>query len=363
MSMVKYKEKNLRLKDGKWYIDFTFKHKRIRKFAGWTKEQAKNTLAKLRLELLNEDLGFKKPGAENIPFEKFTQEWLEIYARPNKKSWRRDELSLKSLIPWFKGKNLSDIKPDLVEAYKAKRKLEVSPATVNRELACLKTIMNKAVEWGKLEVNPIAKVKKFREQTVKERILTNEEITRLLEAAAPHLRPILIVLLNTGMRRGEVLNLKWSDVDFKTGYIFIGDSKSGKSRRVPMSGLVYETLERLKENKRSEFVFSNSATGEHIKDIKTGFHAACRRAGIKGVRIHDLRHTAASKMVEAGVDLVTVSKILGHSSIQMTMRYAHPTAEAMRRAVESLADLLEKRRQKDDSLPKESSISYSKISN
>jgi integrase len=94
-------------------------------------------------------------------------------------------------------------------------------------------------------------------------------------------------------------------------------------------------LEALRGPKReSEFVFSNPKTKEHVKDIKTAFKAACRRAGIKGVRLHDLRHTAASKMIEAGADLVTVSKILGHASIQMTMRYAHPTPENMRCAVD-----------------------------
>lgn len=98
----------------------------------------------------------------------------------------------------------------------------------------------------------------------------------------------------------------------------------------------------------AEFVFYNPETMTNMKDIKTAFKAACRRAkkdpddekdpGIVGLRLHDLRHTAASKMIEAGVDLVTVSKILGHASIQMTMRYAHPTPENMRRAIEHLAE-------------------------
>jgi len=140
------------------------------------------------------------------------------------------------------------------------------------------------------------------------------------------------------MRRNEILSLKWADVDF---------AKSGKSRKVPMNASVYGTLKTL-PRMSAEFIFFNAETKAHVKDIKTAFKAACRRAEIKGVRLHDLRHTAASKMIEAGADLVTVSKILGHSSIQMTMRYAHPTPENMRLAVSKLGDILGSTRQEVD---------------
>jgi integrase len=228
------------------------------------------------------------------------------------------------------------------------RKAEVSPATVNRELACLKTLFNKAVEWGKAETSPAAKVKKFRENNARERILSPEEARRLIGCAAPAIRPVLIVALNTGMRRTEILSLKWRDVDFAKSFILIEDSKSGKSRKVPMNTFVYRILKDLPRTS-SEYVFFNPGTNDHVKDIKTGFWAACRRAGLSGVRLHDLRHTAASKMIEAGADLVTVSKILGHSSIQMTMRYAHPTPENMRLAVGRLGEILDPSGQKADS--------------
>jgi len=140
--------------------------------------------------------------------------------------------------------------------------------------------------------------------------------------------------------------LRWRALDFPRRVILIEESKSGKARKIPMNDVVYNSLHDLPRT--PEFVFFNPETGNHIKDIKTAFRAACRRAEIKGVRLHDLRHTAASKMIEAGVDLVTVSKILGHSSIQMTMRYAHPSPENMRRAVERLGEILDSTRQKVD---------------
>ncbi len=243
-------------------------------------------------------------------------------------------------------------KGETVVRFRAKKKTLISPATVNRELACLKTVFNKAVEWGRLENNPIRRVRKFKESNPRERILSAAEALSLVENAAPSIRPILIVALHTGMRRNEILSLKWKNIEFAREYILIEDSKSGRSRKVPMNAAVLEALRARPRD--SEFVFFNPETKDHIKDIKTALRAACRRAEIKGLRLHDLRHTAASKMIEAGVDLVTVSKILGHASIQMTMRYAHPTTENMRRAVERLAEILNPTRQKVNtvSIPK-----------
>ena len=188
------------------------------------------------------------------------------------------------------------------------------------------------------------------------------EVNQVLEfAAAPGIKPVLIVALNTGMRRTEILSLNWRDVNFAKSFILIENSKNGKARKVPMNDFVYKTLKEI-PRLSSEHVFFNPETNDHVKDVKTAFHAACRRAEIKGVRFHDLRHTAASKMIEAGADLVTVSKILGHSSIQMTMRYAHPTPENMKRAVERLREQLDPMAKNDSAItvpkPLRSLIAY-----
>ena len=167
--MVKQKkDRNLKFQEGKWYVDFTAQGKRIRQFGGYTKEQARNTLAKLRIDKLDEKLGFKKPELEDVPFEKFADDFLELYSKQNKRSWQRDEASLNVLKKFFKTDTLQSIGPEKVERFKAKRKAEVKPATVNRELACLKTLFNKAVEWGKLEESSLGAVKKFKEPPGKE---------------------------------------------------------------------------------------------------------------------------------------------------------------------------------------------------
>jgi len=349
-------EKNL-FKDskGRWRIYFRCKGRRVRKIIGPSKRQAEEHLAALKADILRDpyDFGRKKP---EVLFETHADEFLELYSKQNKRSFSRDEISLNHFKEFFKGKYLLEITPDLIEKYRLKRRADgLSLSTINRELACLKTCFSKAIEWEKMERNPAAKVKKFHEPNAKERILTIEEMKRLLNAASPELRPALIIALNTGMRRGEILGLRWRDVDFVKGFILIEDSKSGRSRKIPMNGLVFETLRAM--NRDREFVFENPETRTNIKDVKTAFKGACRRAkkdpknendkGIEGVRFHDLRHTAASRMIETGADLVTVSKILGHATIQMTMRYCHPTPENMRRAVEKLSEVLKESGQQE----------------
>lgn len=349
MKTTKKGERNIKFKDGKWYLDFTFEGKRHREFGGYTLTQARSALAKRRIERLNVKLGFvkslKKP---DVPFEKFADEFLELYSKQNKRSWKRDVTSLKTLKPFFKGQLLQDIGPEDIERYKAKRLAEVSAATVNREVSYLKTLFTKAVEWGRLETSPGTNVKKLKEANYKERILTQDEAEILLSRTNPRARPVLILALNTGMRRGEILSLRWENVDFHKGFIFIEDSKSGRSRNIPINNLVFEALKGIP--RQSEFVFFSAATQNHITSVTAAFKSACRRSGIKGLRFHDLRHTAASWMVMGGADLVTVSKLLGHSTIQMTMRYAHPTPESMKKAVSILAKIQDQTRQKVDTV-------------
>jgi integrase len=346
-------DRNLTKRETGWYLEFQFRKKRIRRYGGPTKEAARNTLSKLRVDLINEDLGFKKQVVEPIAFATFADEFLKLHS-VHKRSVRGDGYIIARLKEYFKGETLQTIGPEKIARYVAKRKTEVSPATVNRDLSCIKTVFAKAVEWGKISENPARTIKKLRGEKSRERILTADEADRLIKSASKSIRPVLITALNTAMRRNEILSLKWGAVNFQKRVILIEESKSGKSRNIPMNNAVHDALHDLP--RVSEFIFYNSETKTHIRDIKNSFHAACRGAkkvlddekdpGIVGLRFHDLRHTAASKMIEAGVDLVTVSKILGHSSIQMTMRYCHPTPENMRKAVDLLEGMLDPSRQK-----------------
>lgn len=345
-------------KNGKWVIDFTCKGRRITRVMGFSKREAEARAVAIKADILRDpyEFGRKKP---EVLFEDQAKEFMELHSKLNKRSWMRDEDSLAHLKEFFKGKYLSEITPDSIEKYRLTRKADgLSPATINRELACLKTLFSKAVEWEKCETNPARRIKKFRETGVKERILSVDEMRHLIDKASSAIRPVLVVALNTGMRKSEILSLRWENADLLKGYILIEDSKSGRSRKIPMNGQILEALGGLRQER--DFVFANAGTGNHVQDVKTAFKGACRRANIKGLRFHDLRHTAATRMIEAGVDLVTVSKILGHATIQMTMRYAHPTPENMRRAVEKLGEFFQKSREKVETVVIRPLVSYSK---
>jgi integrase len=156
-----------------------------------------------------------------------------------------------------------------------------------------------------------------------------------LKAKSKHLEAIIITALNTGMRKGEILSLKWENVDFKNSYITIERSKNGEIRRIPMNKQLTTILKNVRELKRStEYVFSNN--GKPCTDIKTGWWRALRDTEITNFRFHDLRHTFGSRLGMAGVDIKTIQELMGHMDIKMTMRYSHPTPEHKRKAVEIL---------------------------
>jgi integrase len=178
------------------------------------------------------------------------------------------------------------------------------------------------------------------------RYLSPEEEARLMTALEGHrayLRPILIVALNTGMRKGEILTLKWSCVDFQRGIIYVVNTKNGRNREVPMNAAVrQEFLQLQNPASESEYVFVNPETGRNLVEIKKGFAGACRDASIKNFHFHDARHTAATRMADAGVDAFTIAEILGHTTMQMTKRYTHALGENKRQAVEALSGYAER---------------------
>jgi len=237
------------------------------------------------------------------------------------------------------------------------RRDKVKTGTINRELACLKHMFTIAEKLGKFDdKNPVKQVEFFQERQYVMRILDREEIKRLIDAAADPLKSILIIALNTGMRKGEIFNLRWSDIDFIDHYIHIKKTKSNVMRKVPMNSLVAVTLKSIE--RKADFIFPSqwSKKQKHIRDVFGSFKNACKKAGINDLRFHDLRHTAATLMVTGGVDLATVSQILGHSTIQMTMKYAHPTPENKRKAVNVLASIFEPEREKPGTIQAQDQI-------
>lgn len=325
-------------KRGQWYIDYYVQGRRLREKVGRSKRRALRALDARRGEIAQGR--FHLAEVKRSPrFEEVGAEYL-AWARANTRGAGKVAGLLRQLGRAFAGRTLREITPWLIERYKQERRAAlvfgrpIRPTTINRELSCLRRLFSLAVQWGKAESNPVRGVKFFPEDGQCERVLSPEEIERLLTACTAHSRPFVLLALNTGMRRGEILGLTWDRVDLAGGVLTLTHTKNGKVRRVPMNALVRETLRTMPRS--GPYVFGGARP---YGAIKTGWLAACRRAGLSGVRFHDLRHTAATAMVLGGQDLATVKELLGHSDIALTLRYTHPTPESKRRAVGVLEGL------------------------
>jgi integrase len=195
-----------------------------------------------------------------------------------------------------------------------------------------------AITWGKSTDNPVSQVKFFREENGRTRFLTNEEEEQLLSQCGPHLTPIVITALHTGFRKSEILSLAWGNVNFRQRTITVeaAYAKNGEARSVPMTERLTETLRELPGKDNASNAVFLTRMGTPYRRIAKNFARACNRAGLTDVTFHELRHTFASRLVMAGVDLPTVQALLGHESITMTMRYAHLAPEHVRAAVSVL---------------------------
>ncbi len=325
-----------------WTIDYRDENgKRIQKALPHvqSREEAVFILSKKIVEVFNGKHGIERR-RETIGFTAFSEVYLQDYAMTAKKSWKTDACRLKALKRFFKDIDLRAITPLMIERFRKSRlKAGSTKSTSNRYLALVKRMFNIAIEEGYTEENPVRKVKFYSEKdNLRERILTEAEERKLMKTCSETLRPILIAALNTGMRKGEILNLTWSQVDFKNRRIRVEKTKSGKVRFIPINDILFYELNILREmDGQSPYIFFNSETGKPYVDMKKGFKAACRRGEIKGLRFHDLRHTFATRLVEKGVDIETVRDLLGHSSIIITQRYTHSNDDRKRKAVELLS--------------------------
>jgi excisionase family DNA binding protein len=338
-SVILRKTKN---KEVSFYIDYQIEGRRVRKVLKGISTRAEAVKA------LNSEVAAALQGkfpwkAKNLrmTFLEMADLFLEKYSKVNKRGWKKsDRVYLKKLKAFFGGKKLADISAQMIEEYKQKRLSDgLKKSSVNRELSCLRKIFNVAIAWGYASDNPVTKVKFFSENGfLRTRVLTEEEEVKLLDACPSYLKQMVIFALHTGMRKGEILNLKWQDVDFDKKEIRIMESKSGKGRVIPVNPVLFALLSGLKSQDGStEHVFINPETGKPFVDVKRSFAGACTKAEIGDLKFHDLRHSFASRLVKKGVDLATTRELLGHSSITTTQRYLHSQAKEKIAAVNCLA--------------------------
>jgi integrase len=206
-------------------------------------------------------------------------------------------------------------------------------------MSCLHHIFTKAVEWEMIEQSPFDKGKSLilKENNKRLRFLSEDEIQILLDGCPEYLRRIVFCAINTGMRRGEILSLKWSQV--RSGFIYLRKTKTNESRQIPINDdldLLFKSI-RKDQHLRSDYVFTYQ--GKPVTEIKRSFQTALKKSGIQDFRFHDLRHTFASLVLMRGGSLKDVQELLGHKTMTMTLRYSHLTQEHKRKAVNLLNGL------------------------
>lgn len=302
------------------------------------KAQAKKAEAKIRLDVY-------EGCYENGSLRSFTEFVEQVYmpdAQANKRSFlSADAIHVKVILKQFGNWQLNEITPMMIERFKRERVATPtrggkprSAATVNRELQCLSKILSTARDNGLISENPCRRVKLLREDNKRTRYLTESEeeaLMAVLTGKHAYLRPIVVIALQTAMRQGEIVNLCWQQVDFQRDCIYVTNTKSGKDRVVPMNEISRQELLARRDN-GSERVFDNTSP-----QVKKSFRLATAKAGIEDFRFHDLRHTAATRMADAGVDAFTLAAILGHATLQMASRYTHATDESKRKAIGALS--------------------------
>jgi len=282
-----------------------------------------------------------------ITFEKLKEKYCEL--QKGKRSFETSEkYFINAISQYFKDKKLCQITPIEIEEFKKQRKEtptrgggERSEISVNRELEVLRHMLNKAVEWGWLEENPFSKFREpifFEERNDRVRFLEEDEIKKLLEVSPPYLANLIKAAIYTGLRKGDLLNLKWSDVNLERGFLIYREQK--KRERLGFKYLNNDMIELLMgiPKGESDYIFLGP-NGKPLKDIKRSFHTALKKAGIKDFRFHDLRHTSASHLLMRGASLKTVQEHLGHTTIAMTQRYSHLSRDFQREEINRLNGL------------------------
>ncbi len=318
-----------------WYIDFTFKGQRIRESIGPSRRGAEKVITKKKAEIAeNKYLDVRKE-PEPIKFHEFAKEYLQWSKATKKASTYNREISfMKQLEKEFEGKTIQEITTWQIDKWKVKRKDELKPASVNRELGLLKNMFSKAVEWGKLNENPSRKVKRLKGEVKRVRFLMSGEIQTLLSNCPDHLKPIVTVGLHTGMRKRELLGLKWEQVNFEQGIITLTETKNNERRDIPMDETVKNLLKGLSPENDIPYVFLRD--GQPLKFVDESFRTAVKKSEIEDFHFHDLRHTFASNLVMAGVDIMTVKELMGHKDLTMTLRYSHLAPNHKTRAINIL---------------------------
>lgn len=314
-----------------WY-NFHREGQKVNKSTGVTdKKLAQKIFEKALNDFNSEKLGFTP---SSITLKELTNKWLEHTAHTSQRLTPMDNHYHIGVLLKFFGANTKavDITPKKIEEFRINRKNEdIADSTINRNCSFLRAAYNLAYRDNLLKHNPFKQIKFYNEkENERARFLTVSEMDRLIFHSNDKIRPLVVLALETGMRKGELLRLEWSNVDMIRNYIRVVRSKGGKPRVIPLTDKARRLLEGI--NNKKQCVFISQKWGFY----RDSWNNAVKGSNLNDFRFHDLRHTFASRLVEKGIDLYQVALLLGHSSLKMTQRYSHLSPEGLQKTINKL---------------------------
>jgi len=326
-----------------WY-EFVFHRQRIRKSTGLTNKAAAQHAEAIRRAALAEGRAGIAPPKPVVNFSHFVRDeflpWAKNQYQAHPRTYDRYREITKPLLAFFERLNLDAVSVTQVEKFTLSRSsAKLSPATVNRDLAALRLILNLAIRRNLLSTNPVKEVKFLDESPGQTRIVSHDEQRKYMAAASPLLRDVATVIVETGMRPEEVFNIRRENVHVKLGYLFVPFGKTVSARRnVPLSPTVIDVLKRRLGKAKGPYVFPQKGDNDKpLTTVRKAHYKALDKLGVKSpFRLYDYRHTFGSRSAMAGVDLPTLKELMGHSDVSTTMRYVHPTPQHKKEAVKKL---------------------------
>lgn len=311
-----------------------------------TLKQAEQAARKIQAEIHEGEYGRPKG---LMMLKEFIEKKYLPWARQNKRSWKDDESKAKPIIEVFGNKQLREVTPKMIESFKSQRHDSITfrgnrrtKATVNRELQLLSRIFSRAKVEKEWHSNPCSEVSLFKGEKKRKRWLRDEldereRLLAVLESRQTYLYRLVLLDLNTGLRRTEILSLKVEDVDFHLGKLRAKETKNGEERSIEMNETARAILgELVAEAKQHgwQYLFTNPKTGTRYKDVKRAFTSALKEAGISDFWFHDLRHTFGTVAGnDPDVSIPALAETMGHKDWKTTMQYTHATDEGKRRVV------------------------------
>jgi integrase len=322
-----------------WWIRYADSSGRIRREKVGNKGAAIKLYQKRKTQVLQGDKLPENFRARPVEMRLLVEDAME-HCRNNNRGFAQDRLRLLTILREFGSRTATSLTPQDIERWLAGNGW--SAGTINRARATLSLIFRLAIANRKTESNPVKLVRRKRENNGRVRFLSAEEeiaLRTVVTSRYPKHLPELDIALNTGLRRGEQYSLTWSDVDFGTKLLAVSQTKNGETRHIPLNTVALAAFGALYRNSSGEgYVFTNR-NGDRLLKGRHWFEPAVREAKLKDFSWHCLRHTFASRLVMAGVDLRTVQQLMGHKTIQMTVRYAHLAPEHQMAAVERLCSV------------------------